>query len=80
MGRTHGRVCRCNDRHAMSHITAVELSSGDFLVESRDTYFWIPYLMLRSRWASLDLLENDRLWPCPGYQLSSDDASLLAYH
>jgi len=25
MGRTHGRICRCNDRHAMSHITAIEL-------------------------------------------------------
>ena len=25
MGRTHGRICRCNDRHAVSHITAIEL-------------------------------------------------------
>ena len=69
MGRTHGGVCRRDNRHAMSHITAVELSLGHILGKMRDTHFRIPHLMLRSRWSSLDLLQNDRLRPCPTSQL-----------
>jgi hypothetical protein len=35
----------------------------------KSSYLWVPYLMLRSWGTSLDLFQNDGLWPCPVVQL-----------